>query len=120
MPYDDPLMSQKQERKMLASLKQEEFKRGCRYCGSPHAITKDHIQPKSRGGTNNFYNLQPLCAYCNGQKGSHTEYELTIIFEDIKTRGVWYGWERRYKNWIDWLEIVCEERNHVCPLLVRQ
>jgi hypothetical protein len=31
-------------------------------------MTKDHIRPKNRGGTNNLYNLQPMCVKCNNKK----------------------------------------------------
>jgi hypothetical protein len=34
-------------------------------------MTKDHIQPKSRGGKDNINNMQTLCSRCNELKGSH-------------------------------------------------
>lgn len=33
------------------------------------AMTKDHIVPRSQGGTKEVYNLQPLCGHCNRDKG---------------------------------------------------
>lgn len=33
--------------------------------------TIDHIQPKSKGGTNGLHNYQLLCRSCNIKKGSH-------------------------------------------------
>lgn len=36
-------------------------------------FTKDHIVPKSMGGTNRLTNLQTMCVSCNGKKGNGTE-----------------------------------------------
>ena len=50
----------------------------CSYCGikcqilhGPRQGTIDHIVPRSRGGGNEFENLQLLCRSCNEWKGSH-------------------------------------------------
>lgn len=125
-PYEDPFCFAKEEKKILKALikkslrkrRRRLFKFGyCLYCGSRSQITKDHIQPKSRGGSSKLHNLQPLCAYCNSKKGNKTEAELRHIFADILNNGVWYEWEKPFKAWLDWLLIVCEERKHGCPLL---
>lgn len=33
-------------------------------------MTKDHIQPKSKGGANEQVNYDPMCSPCNGKKGN--------------------------------------------------
>ena len=41
--------------------------------GSETMITVDHVIPKSKGGTEEQGNLQPLCKPCNGRKGNLDE-----------------------------------------------
>lgn len=41
----------------------------CVICGQP-SDTVDHIIPKSRGGTNDPANLQPMCRSCNSKKNN--------------------------------------------------
>lgn len=36
-------------------------------------MTKDHIIPKSRGGSNRLENFQTMCKYCNEEKGDTVE-----------------------------------------------
>lgn len=38
--------------------------------GSEVMMTKDHIIPKSKGGSNKLDNLQPMCIKCNSKKGN--------------------------------------------------
>lgn len=42
----------------------------CFYCGEP-AATRDHVRPRSHGGSNSLDNLVPACARCNSLKSSH-------------------------------------------------
>lgn len=43
------------------------------YTSNGTLITKDHILPKSRGGTTTLRNLQPLCIKCNMSKSNSYE-----------------------------------------------
>jgi 5-methylcytosine-specific restriction endonuclease McrA len=43
----------------------------CLRCGSSENLTRDHVIPLSRGGTNTIDNIQPLCISCNSWK--HTK-----------------------------------------------
>lgn len=44
----------------------------CLRCGSADKISADHIVPISKGGTNDIYNIQPLCKSCNSIKHTQT------------------------------------------------
>ncbi len=45
----------------------------CAQCGARGCLTKDHIIPYAKGGTNFAYNLQPLCGSCNSAKNARLE-----------------------------------------------
>ena len=42
----------------------------CLKCGSETRLTIDHVTPLSKGGSNDYSNLQILCKKCNLSKGS--------------------------------------------------
>lgn len=52
----------------------------CRACGmaDPHNLAADHIVPESLGGPTTLDNLQALCGFCNGCKGTTIVEPLTI------------------------------------------
>lgn len=42
----------------------------CAMCGATSDLTWDHVVPRSKGGTNEWSNLQCLCRRCNSKKGA--------------------------------------------------
>ena len=54
----------------------------CLYCGrefSRHALTRDHVQPVSRGGRDVWENVVTACGSCNLLKGSRLPQECRMI-----------------------------------------
>jgi 5-methylcytosine-specific restriction endonuclease McrA len=51
----------------------------CLDCKQEKPLTKDHVIPISKGGTNDIWNIQPLCQSCNSRKG-----DREIDFRDFK------------------------------------
>ena len=52
----------------------------CPYCLKPFPLTqatKDHVMPKSRGGSNDESNIVLCCADCNQEKGALDDKEYT-------------------------------------------
>ena len=42
----------------------------CQYCGTGHhALTVDHVIPRSKGGSSSWDNIVTCCAPCNRRKG---------------------------------------------------
>ncbi len=53
----------------------------CLYCGqsfSPRNLTRDHIVPVSRGGSNTWNNVASACRACNQRKNNRTPAEWGI------------------------------------------
>ena len=55
----------------------------CQYCGRHvlelkprEALTRDHLLPLSRGGTNEWSNVVTACSPCNTRKGNHLPNEI--------------------------------------------
>ena len=55
----------------------------CQYCGRHQGVlrereclTRDHLVPLSRGGTNAWTNVVTACSTCNARKGNHLADEL--------------------------------------------
>lgn len=70
LPYRSVILSRKNV------LRRDGFR--CQYCGSSHAITIDHVLPKSRGGPDTWENLVAACIPCNNKKGSRTPEEAGL------------------------------------------
>src|SRR5829696_2291213 len=58
----------------------------CQYCGRPaaelkprEALTRDHVIPMSRGGTNDWTNVVTACSPCNTRKGNRLPVEIGML-----------------------------------------
>lgn len=50
----------------------DEYDGRCAYCGSAGKMTRDHVVPLSRGGSDDIDNIVPACPTCNSSKGDRT------------------------------------------------
>jgi 5-methylcytosine-specific restriction endonuclease McrA len=60
----------------------ERDRRQCRYCRLP-ARTVDHLQPRSRGGSDEESNLAAACVVCNCNKGARTPEEAGMRLLEV-------------------------------------
>lgn len=64
----------------------------CMYCGGsfsrPH-LTRDHVQPVSRGGLDLWENVVSACIACNSRKGSRTPQQAGMPLLAIPYRPSW-------------------------------
>jgi 5-methylcytosine-specific restriction endonuclease McrA len=55
----------------------------CWYCGlivRRRGLTRDHLTPKSRSGSNDPGNIRPACNSCNTKKAAMTLEEYRMLF----------------------------------------
>lgn len=68
----DSLFKSHQRKPIPRRIRMQVFKRdgyACRSCYTGEDLTIDHVVPVSRGGRDDFENLQTLCLPCNLHKG---------------------------------------------------
>jgi len=59
--------------------------RGCAYCGAGDVVlTRDHVVPLKRGGSNDISNILPACKPCNCKKGQLTADEFRARMMRLK------------------------------------
>jgi 5-methylcytosine-specific restriction endonuclease McrA len=59
--------------------KKAQYNDRCAYCGKNKPLTKDHIIPLSKGGSNNIGNIVPACMGCNRRKFTNHK-DLQLVF----------------------------------------
>lgn len=64
----------------------------CMYCGREYqrsALTRDHVQPVSKGGRDIWENVVAACLHCNSRKGNRTPQQASMPLLAIPYRPSW-------------------------------
>lgn len=80
----------------------------CWYCGAP-ADTIDHMQPRSKGGTNQYGNLVPCCDECNQRKSNLNVKEYRRRMVDVAMSNLRFGNKEARRLFIDNYEFYGEK-----------
>lgn len=76
----------------------------CQYCSRPgaelkprEALTRDHVIPISRGGTNDWGNVVTACSPCNTRKGDRLPHEIGMhpLVHPVEPHFVHLSWAVR-------------------------
>ncbi|MEA3246291.1 MAG: HNH endonuclease [Gemmatimonadota bacterium] len=76
----------------------------CQYCGrsagqlrSRESLTRDHVVPLSRGGTNAWTNVVTACSGCNTRKAHHLpdEIGMHLLHQPVEPHFVHLSWAVR-------------------------
>jgi 5-methylcytosine-specific restriction endonuclease McrA len=76
----------------------------CQYCGRTAAdlrpresLTRDHLVPLSRGGTNDWTNVVTACSPCNTRKGNQMAEEIGMhpLVQPVEPHFVHLSWAVR-------------------------
>ncbi len=64
----------------------------CLYCGREFqrsALTRDHVQPVSKGGADIWENVVSACLHCNSRKGNRTPQQASMPLLAVPYRPSW-------------------------------
>ena len=64
----------------------------CLYCGRAFqrsALTRDHVQPVSKGGRDIWENVVSACLHCNSRKGNRTPQQASMPLLAVPYRPSW-------------------------------
>ena len=67
----------------------------CLYCGNQFRrseLTRDHVLPVSRGGTDKWENVVAACKRCNWVKDNHTPEEASMPLLAVPFRPIQFEW----------------------------
>lgn len=113
-------MTDKPKRKSISKkIRFEVFKRDsftCQYCGksAPEVILEvDHINPASKGGNNDLFNLITSCFDCNRGKTAKLISDDSVIKKQKKQLDILNKKSEQLKMLLDWKEGLININDHV-------